>query len=133
MALEERVQAAFREGEEQRIGGLLATASDHSPWEHARRILSEELGIADVVAGLRQLPEMLQRIARSVEFSKAKDDQRGARIIEDYAQVHAEADQDLVVRQTWTETRRLQHEIEESVMRLERERTRRSPLEKLTA
>jgi len=48
-----------------------------------------------------------------VEQSKAKDDERGARIIDDYAEVHVEAARDPFVQQTWDETRRLQREVEE--------------------
>ena len=93
--------------------------SSQPRWEHARRILYEDLSLTDVVAGLRQLPQLLDKVATAVELSKAKDDERGARIIDDYADVHAEASQDPFVRQTWDETRRLQREIEELVARLE--------------
>jgi hypothetical protein len=46
-----------------------------------------------------------------VERSKSKDDERGVRIIDDYAAVHVPADQDPFVRQTWEEVRREQEEI----------------------
>jgi hypothetical protein len=54
---------------------------------------------------------MLEEIARNVERSKAKDDERGARIIDDYANAHIEAARDPFVRQTWEETRKLQGEV----------------------
>jgi hypothetical protein len=123
LSLKERIQSALREGEEQALSGLLATPDSQPHWEHARRILQEELGVTDIVAGLRQLPDMLDKVATAVELSKAKDDQRGVRIIDDYAEVHAEAKQDPLVRQTWDDTRRLQQEIAELVSRLEGGRT----------
>jgi len=123
LSLKDRIQSAFREGEEQALSGLLATPDGQPRWEHARRILHEELGVTDIVAGLRQLPDMLDKVATAVELSKAKDNERGTRIIDDYAEVHVEAKQDPFVRQTWDETRRLQQEIAELVTRLEGGRT----------
>jgi hypothetical protein len=41
----------------------------------------KELGAADVAAGLRQLPAMLDKVARDLERSKAKHDERGGRIL----------------------------------------------------
>jgi Domain of unknown function (DUF4954) len=123
MALKERVQAALHAGEEeQAISRLLIISSSDPAWEHARRILSEELGLTDVIAGLRQLPDVLEKVARDVELSKGRDDERGKRIMDDYVLVHTEAKQDPFVRQTWDETTRHQREIEELVIRLERGR-----------
>jgi NDP-sugar pyrophosphorylase family protein len=121
--LKERVRWALNEGQGRAIDRLLATPSNHADWEHPRRILHEELGVSDVSVGLRELPAILERVARFVEDSKARDDERGRRIIDDYAEVHAEAGQDPIVRQTWDETRRLQREIDELVNRLECGRT----------
>jgi hypothetical protein len=120
LAMKDQVQSALNDGETQAISRLLITPSNDARWEHPRQILCAELGITEAVAGLRQLPEMLDRVASAVETSKARDDERGARIIADYTLVHVPAQQDPFVRQTWDETRRLQHEIAELVGRLER-------------
>ena len=48
---------------------------------------------------------MLGQFAREVERSKAKDDQRGQRIRDDYASTHIPASADPVIIETWTETR----------------------------
>ncbi len=49
---------------------LLAAPSGDPAWEHARRILVEELGVREVCAGLRQLPAVLEEIASGVERSR---------------------------------------------------------------
>jgi hypothetical protein len=84
--------------------------SETSSWVYQRRLLAE-LCVTDAAAGLRELSEMLEQVARSVERSKAKDDERGGRVIDDYAAAHARADRDAFVRQTWAEARRRQEEI----------------------
>jgi hypothetical protein len=98
---------------------LLTTSSDEPRWEHQRQLLCGELGVTDVVAALRSLPEMLKEVARDVEQSKARDDQRGPGIIPDYASAHGSAADDPFVRQTWEETRRLQAELEGLIALLE--------------
>lgn len=119
LALNERVQSVLRDGDGEAVNRLLITPSEHAGWEHARRILHEELGVSDVFSGLRELPDMLHKVASAVEVSKARDDERGARIIDDYALVHVEAKHDPFVRQTWDETRQLQRQIEELLVQLE--------------
>jgi hypothetical protein len=119
LSLAERVQSALRDGEEQALHGLLATPACEPRWEHARCVLHEELGLKDVIVGLRQLPDKLDKVANAVEGSKAKDDERGARIMDDYAEVHTSASQDPLVRHTWDETRQLQQEVAELIVRLE--------------
>jgi hypothetical protein len=101
------------------IGGLLSTASDCTTWEHQRQILHDELGVTNVIDGLRQLPAMLEKIARDVEESKAKDDRRGARIIDDYDQVHTPASDDKFVKQTKENTRQQVAELEELIGQLD--------------
>jgi len=115
LTLKNQVQTLRATGGEERLCQLLATPSSEPRWEHARRILSEELDVNDIAAGLQQLYETLEQIAHDVERSKAKDDERGPRIIEDYSDVHVAAAQDSFVRQTWEETRRLQREIAETL------------------
>jgi hypothetical protein len=119
LALKEQVQSLLRAGQEHMIRQLLLTPSSQAHWEHARRILCEEFGVTDVVAGLGQLPEMLDKVASAVECSKARDHERGVRIIDDYADVHIETSADPIVRQTWDETRRWQHETEGLILQLQ--------------
>jgi hypothetical protein len=119
LELKERVRMALRAGGEAELQRLLVTPSDAPQWEHARRILCDELGVTDVAAALRSLPAMLEKIAQDVERSKAKDDERGMRIIDDYSEVHGEAADDPFVKQTWAETVRLQREVEELLVQLE--------------
>jgi hypothetical protein len=121
LGLKERLERTASDGASADWGLLLRTASDEPSWEHVRNLLQGDLATDDLVGSLRQLPEMLEKIAHDVERSKAKDDERGARIIVDYAQVHVPADRDPFVRQTWEETRRLQREVQECICRLEQQ------------
>jgi hypothetical protein len=91
---------------------LLTRPSADPRWEHQRRLLTEELGVCDAAAALRELHAMLEKVARDVEQSKAKDDERGRRVLDDYAQTHVPAHADPFVKQTWAETRKTQAEIE---------------------
>jgi len=115
IGLLDQTRAQERAGLRDAAARLLSTAAEQPTWEHQRRILHDEMGLTDAASGLRQLPAMLERVARDVERSKAKDDERGARIIDDYADVHAPAAQDKFVKQTWDETRRQVREVEELV------------------
>jgi hypothetical protein len=119
LGLKERLESALRDGADGDFRSILETPSIEPRWEHTRILLWEELGIDDAIVGLRQLTDMLEKIANDVERSKAKDDERGVRIVNDYAEVHVEAAQDPFVRQTWAETRRLQREVQELIHRLQ--------------
>jgi hypothetical protein len=61
--------------------------------------------------GLARLPGLLDAFGAAVERSKARDEQRGPRVIEDYADAHAPTRDDPVVRQTWDEVRRAQGQV----------------------
>jgi hypothetical protein len=113
LALKQKAETMIASGYKQDLDQLLCRPQDDSAWEHARQALEQDADIRSVKAGLDLLSNMLEEVAHSVERSKAKDDERGVRIIDDYASVHVEAANDPVVRQTWDETRRLQHEITE--------------------
>jgi hypothetical protein len=96
----------------------LASANDELA-SHPLRVLRAELGVTDALSALRDLPKMLEKVACDVEQSKAKDDERGARVIDDYADVHTPASKDKFVRQTWEETRRTQREVQELIDKLQ--------------
>jgi len=54
---------------------------------------------------------MLDQAAHDVERARARDDERGQRIIDDYAEAHAAAADDPVVRQTFHDARALREEV----------------------
>jgi hypothetical protein len=97
---------------------LLTQPSMEAEWEHARTLLVGELCVTDPRIALRELPDMLEQVGQDVQRSKSKDDERGIRIIDDYAAVHIPADQDPFVRQTWEEVRHEQKEIAQLLQRL---------------
>src|SRR5262249_39506789 len=101
------------------LAGLASQASDTpGEWEQARKILCQEKDISDMAAGLRLLPAISEEVARAVERSKAKDDERGVRIMDDYGESHVEASRDPIVRQAWEGARLLHHESNEALQRL---------------
>jgi NDP-sugar pyrophosphorylase family protein len=118
LGLMETVQATLSE-RPTTLNRLLITPGDRPRWEHQRQLLVGELGVTDILAALRQLPEVLELVARNVEQSKARDDERGPAIILDYADVHPPVESDPFVRQTWDETRRLQGELQQLLALLE--------------
>ncbi|HEV3085511.1 MAG TPA: DUF4954 family protein [Gemmataceae bacterium] len=118
LSLKEQVTASLDQLPRESLNDLLRAPHSNRDWEHARQVLVNELGIQDVVAALRQLPEILQRIARDVEQSKAKDDERGARIIEGYEHAHVAAAEDPFVLQAREDMCRLEREVQELVERL---------------
>ena len=102
-----------------RLAGAWKIASEDPRWEHQRWLLVEEFNLRTPLAGLHELPAVLDKVAAAVQRSKAKDDDRGRQIIEDYAQVHCPADEDPVVRECREETHRLQAEVDELLTVLE--------------
>ena len=111
LGLKEMAQVLVTAGRRTEAAQLLGQPGTDPCWEYQRRLLIHDLGLRDVAAGLRELPALLNEVARSVEMSKAKDDDRGARIIDDYATCHTLAAEDDLVRETWQTTRRHQSEI----------------------
>ncbi len=97
-----------------------ATDTRFARWEHERKILVQEFGQnANLVELLRRLLTMQEQVAKDVQESKAKDDQRGVRIIDDYAAAHPSAEQDGFVKETWATTKKTQDEITRLLQRLE--------------
>jgi hypothetical protein len=130
LRLKDEVEAALTQGAANgSLSHLLTMRAKQPEWEHARQILCNEFEITDVIVGLRQLIPMLEQFGLQVERSKAKDDERGPRIFEDYAAVHIEAANDPIVRQTWEDMQRLQVEVEQLLATLADDRSR-SRLEK---
>jgi hypothetical protein len=95
-----------------RARAALRESSSDGIWEAQRRWLAEKERLSDVSTALSELMVMLDQFAREVERSKAKDDQRGLHIREDYPVVHHTAKDDPVVKQTWEEIGREKAEVE---------------------
>ena len=91
---------------------MLAAPGGSAAWEHQRQILVEEFGLESPAAGLRMLASMAVRVARAVERAREKDDTRGAKVIDDYAEVHPGAERDRVVRRAWEEASRIEDDVE---------------------
>jgi hypothetical protein len=107
LGLMERVRELGASGSELNVGRLMAERSPLRTWDHQRRVLVQDFGEANLSELVRQLPAMAEKVATDVERSKTKDDDRGARIIADYGEVHPSGTKDPVVWQAWTEARRL--------------------------
>jgi hypothetical protein len=123
LGLKDAAAAALADGHGAGCDRLLTRPSADARWEHQRRILVEELGVRDVAAALRELPAVLEHVAREVERSRAKDEERGQRLFDDYAETHVPAHEDPFVRQTWAEARQAQAEVARLLARLESART----------
>jgi len=115
LGLKKRIKASTKGA----LKGLLTTKTKDPCWEHERNILVGEFGRdAKPVDLLDELSKAVEKIAVDTQTSKEKDDQRGARIIDDYPHAHAPAAEDKFVKQTWTETRALQADIAELVRKV---------------
>ena len=98
---------------------LPATKTKDARWEHERAILAAEFGAdAKPAELLAKLGEAVEKIAVDTQVSKEKDDNRGARVIDDYPHAHKPAAEDKFVKQTWAETRELQAKIKMLVGKL---------------
>ncbi len=109
--LMDRAQQLVAKGEVGCALRLLTARSEEGCWEHQRRILVDQLGVVDVGAGLSELYSLQERIALAVEESRARDDRRGTRILDDYAEMHPPATQDEWVQKTWSAVRQRQTEL----------------------
>jgi hypothetical protein len=118
LGLKDRVQTVLCSEDPSALGGLLATPAEEQPWEHQRRVLTGELGVNDVGSGLSQLLGVQEKVAQDVERSKARDDERGPRIIEGYSEAHVPAAKEGLVERAWEETCRLQREVRELLQAL---------------
>jgi hypothetical protein len=76
-------------------------------WEHQRRLLRETCGLTSVRDGLCDLRQVMRQIASQIEQSKAKDDERGRLIIDDYADAHLPLTDDPVIRHAWTDAEQI--------------------------
>jgi hypothetical protein len=118
LALKERVEVLHEQGRDDEVNHILRELGEAPHWEFQRQFLWEEGGFQEAETALEALPEMLETLASEVERSRAKDDDRGRRIIADYSDVHVPASADPLVQQTRREARRLQRETEAVLARL---------------
>ena len=58
---------------------------------------------------------MQERVAKDVQVSKEKDDERGKRVIDDYELAHGKASDDSFVKETWKNTEKLKEEVKEII------------------
>ncbi len=86
-------------------------------WEYQRQLLVENFGVNDPTEGLRELVSMAVQVAKECARVREKDDIRGAKVIDDYAEVHPPADRDRVVRQAHEEADRLRDEVADLLAR----------------
>ncbi|MBX9584262.1 MAG: hypothetical protein K2X87_28515, partial [Gemmataceae bacterium] len=110
--LRDRVRGLVAAGSADAARVLVTPAPDAPEWEYQRQLLLADLELTDPAEGLRQLVGMTLQIAKDCERAREKDDNRGGRIIDDYADVHPAADRDAVVRGAWDEADRVRDEVE---------------------
>jgi NDP-sugar pyrophosphorylase family protein len=98
---------------------LLQIPSEDASWEYQRTILTADLGISDPIAGLKQLLDLLDNRAQSVEHSRAKDHVRGCRVIDDYFDRNDSPAEDEIVQMARGEAEREGRATRELIERLE--------------
>ena len=107
--LKQRLEASGLAARSPEADALMSEPSDDPRWEQQRQILGDRSDVAGLLADLQ---DRERTIARNVEGSKSKDDQRGIRIIDDYATAHSPASEDGFVKETWEEFERISAEID---------------------
>jgi hypothetical protein len=110
--LKKKVEKTIAEKGAAAVKDILTAASDDPRWEHERKVLTAEFAGKDVKELLQLLVQYQEKVAKDVQVSKEKDDNRGARIIPDYVYAHAPAEQDGFVKETWEATKKLKADVE---------------------
>jgi hypothetical protein len=90
----------------------------YAAWAFHRAMLLDERPGAHVRSLLEELLDMQERFERAVESSKQKDDSRGARVIDDYADAHVPASNDPHVLRARRETASLEADVTRLIERL---------------
>ncbi|MCX7020161.1 MAG: DUF4954 family protein [bacterium] len=116
LGLKKRVEKVLAETSKPVIGVILTQVTNDPRWEHERAVLERELPGKDVAELLWLLIEHQEKIAKDVQTSKEKDDQRGVRIIPDYAYAHEPASQDGFVKETWRVTQELKASVKKLLL-----------------
>lgn len=90
---------------------LLSRKSSDRQWEFIRKILTREKLCEDPRNGLLRYVEILEKTARDIESSKARDDERGKRIIPDYEDHHILAHEHPFIRAYCAEVEAIADEV----------------------
>lgn len=111
--MKKRAEELIADKKADSLHSLTETSVPGTAWEHARELLAvEEFGRISVKEGLERLIEMKRKIAADTESSKARDDERGNRIIDDYKFTHESASEDSFIKDIRKQTEELKAEIE---------------------
>jgi hypothetical protein len=79
--------------------------TDNPLWEHQRGLLrSERLSDRPLKENLERLIVIMEKIAEDTKHVKAKDDERGVRIIDDYNAVAVQVSHDAFIKTTSEQT-----------------------------
>lgn len=116
--LRRQVEKLLAENGKNNVADVLKTATQDPRWEHERAILVREMPNKTVKELLESLITAQEKIAKDVQVSKEKDDNRGKRVIPDYAEAHAPAASDGFVKETHATTMKLKSQIEELLAKL---------------
>lgn len=119
LGLKKKVTEILASGSKVGIDTVLTTTTDDARWEHERKILLAELPGKSILECLQMLATMQQELAKSVQLSREKDDERGARIIPDYLEARPPAKEDGFVKETWALTDKITKEINALVSKIQ--------------
>jgi len=122
--LKRELASRIEAGQDTGPDALLKGKAGSLRWEHERGVLVTEGCGKDFVRDLEEFIVIQEAIARSVQISKEKDDDRGARIISDYPTAHPPASEDGFVVETRQECEALKEEIRDLISELGSKRNR---------
>ena len=91
---------------------ILTQPAETVEWAHQLQTLNEELPNRSVRDLLGLWVEHHQKYVESVRLSKARDDERGSRIIPDYGAIHTGVDNDKLVRRLVTDHEEIKKRVE---------------------
>ncbi len=108
-----RVTFLRSEGKAGALADIYDEATGNRDWEHARKLIETEGHRGRTLReNLARLIDILKTISESTIASKARDDERGARIIPDYHDVNTAAGDDSFIKETVKETAVLTEQIQ---------------------
>ncbi len=113
MQMLNRISSFQSERRPDTLNGIYDEATNDREWEHARKLIAVEgYGRKTVRDNLTRLIDILNTVSASTLRSKARDDERGRKIIPDYSDVNTLAENDSFIRETIRETAGLTERIE---------------------
>ncbi|MCX8037931.1 MAG: DUF4954 family protein [Candidatus Sumerlaeia bacterium] len=96
---------------------VLTDEADSLNWAHALDVLAREFPKCSIQDLLELWVTLHRQYAEGIRLSKARDDERGTRIIPDYAQIHPPADKDKTVMRAATEQTEIEKRVAEWLKR----------------